>query len=189
MRLFIAINFSEEVKDALCETIADLRDASRRGRYTLRDNLHLTLAFIGESDRVDDVAAVMEEARDEAFTGPIRIALADAGVFRRKGGDVHWVGVERSDELTRLAARVASGLRSEGFDIERRRFTPHITIGRNVKLSPDALIRAPMASMYAERMSLMRSDRVGGELVYSEIASVACLCEGGALDHLSPRVE
>ncbi|MDR1042323.1 MAG: RNA 2',3'-cyclic phosphodiesterase, partial [Clostridiales Family XIII bacterium] len=52
MRLFIAINFSEEIKDALCETIADLRDASRRGRYTHRDNLHLTLAFIGESDRV-----------------------------------------------------------------------------------------------------------------------------------------
>ncbi|MDR1042658.1 MAG: RNA 2',3'-cyclic phosphodiesterase [Clostridiales Family XIII bacterium] len=172
MRLFIAINFSEEIKDALCETIADLRDASRRGRYTHRDNLHLTLVFIGESDRVDDVMDVMEDACDDAFTEPIRIALADAGVFRRKGGDVHWIGVERSPELKKLAERIASGLRREGFDIERRKFTPHITIGREVKLSADARIRAPMASMYAERVSLMRSDRIDGRLVYSEVASI-----------------
>jgi 2'-5' RNA ligase len=173
LRLFIAINFSEEVKDALCEMIADLRGAARRGRYTHRDNLHLTLAFIGESNRVDDIVDVMEEACDDAFTAPIRITLADAGVFRRKGGDIHWIGVERSPELKKLAERIASGLRSEGFDIEKSKFTPHITIGRNVKLSEYAMIRAPMVSMCAERISLMRSDRVDGRLVYSEIESVS----------------
>jgi 2'-5' RNA ligase len=189
LRLFIAINFSEEIKDALCETIADLRDASRRGRYTHRDNLHLTLAFIGESDRVDDIVDVMEDACDDAFANPIRIAFADAGVFRRKGGDVHWIGVERSPELKRLAERIASGLRREGFDIEKRKFTPHITIGREVKLSADARIRTPMASMYAERVSLMRSDRIDGRLVYSEIASASCRYDGGSTSPQSPRME
>jgi 2'-5' RNA ligase len=186
LRLFIAINFSEEIKDALCETIADLQSSSRRGRYTHRDNLHLTLAFIGESDRADDIVDVMEDACDDAFATPIRIALADAGVFRRKGGDLHWVGVERSSELRRLAERIVSGLRREGFALEKRKFTPHITIGREVKLSEDTMIRTPMASMYAERISLMRSDRVDGRLVYSEIASTPCRYEGGSPGPQSP---
>jgi 2'-5' RNA ligase len=189
LRLFIAINFSDEIKDALCETIADLRDASRRGRYTHRDNLHLTLAFIGESDRADDIVDVMEGACDDAFTAPIRIALADAGVFHRKGGDIHWIGVERSPELKRLAERIASGLRREGFDIEKRKFTPHITIGREVKLLEGAQIRAPMADMYAERVSLMRSDRIDGRLVYSEIASALCQNDSGPPDSQFPGME
>jgi 2'-5' RNA ligase len=79
--------------------------------------------------------------------------------------------------LKRLAERITSGLRYEGFDVEKRKFTPHITIGRQVKLYADAQIRAPMASMIAERVSLMRSERIGGRLVYSEIASVPLCME------------
>jgi 2'-5' RNA ligase len=174
MRLFIAINFSEEVKDALCEAIADLRGAAVRGRYTSRDNLHLTLAFIGESDRVDDIFEVMEDACGEALSGPVSIAFSGAGAFRRKGGDVHWIGVENTPELRMLAAQLTSGLRREGFDIEKRRFTPHITIGREVVLRADARISVPMAGMDADHISLMRSDREGGRLVYTEIASAFC---------------
>jgi 2'-5' RNA ligase len=174
VRLFIAINFSDDVKDALCETIADLRGAALRGRYTYRDNLHLTLAFIGESDRVEDILDVMDEARAEAFPAPIHIAFSGAGAFRRRGGDVHWIGVENTPELRKLAACLASGLRRAGFDVEKRRFTPHITIGREVTLPAGAHISVPMAGMDAGRISLMRSDRADGRPVYSEIASASC---------------
>jgi 2'-5' RNA ligase len=177
MRLFIAINFSDEVKDALCEVAAELRNAALRGRYTSRDNLHLTLAFIGETDRADDIIDVMEDVCADAFTAPVRIAFSGAGVFRGNGGDTHWIGVEKTPELRGLAAGLASGLRREGFDIEKRKFTPHITIGRQVTLRAEAQISVPMASMSAERIALMRSDREGGRLVYSEIASVGCAAE------------
>jgi 2'-5' RNA ligase len=172
MRLFIAINFSERIKDALCETIADLMTASRRGRFTRRDNLHLTLAFIGETDRVDDIIDVMDEARDDISESKVRITLSGAGAFTRKGGDIHWIGVEHTPELKRLAQCIASGLRDGGFDIEKRKFTPHVTIGREVRLHADARITAPMASMDVKSISLMRSDRSQGELVYTELASV-----------------
>ena len=172
MRLFIAINFTEEVKDALCETIAELREASLRGRYTHRENLHLTLAFIGESEDADGILDVMEDVAEEAAAAPLRVKLADAGVFGGRGGGLHWVGVENAPGLGALAKRLAGGLREAGFDIEKRRFVPHITIGREIALSPGAVINVHPAEMTAGHISLMRSDRVGGRLVYTEIASV-----------------
>ena len=174
MRLFIAINFNDEVKDALCETAAELKAASRRGRVTRRENLHLTLVFIGETDRVDDILSVMEEAAEEALAEPTEINLAGAGIFKGRGGDLHWVGVENTFELKRLAKELAEGLRAEGFEIEKRRFTPHITIGREIVLSSPADIRVHPASMTADHISLMKSERVDGRLVYTELAAVYC---------------
>ena len=48
MRLFIAINLSDDMKAALLDLQNDLYDRGVRGRYTTEENLHLTLAFIGE---------------------------------------------------------------------------------------------------------------------------------------------
>jgi len=172
MRLFIAINFNDEVKDALCETASELKAAARRGRVIRRENLHLTLVFIGETDRVDDILAVMEEAAEEAFAEPIGIKLSEAGIFRGRGGDLHWIGVENTPELKSLARDLAEGLRNEGFEIEKRRFTPHITIGREIVLSASADIMVRQASMTADHISLMRSERLGGRLVYTELAAV-----------------
>ena len=191
MRLFIAICLTDEVKDSLCETIAGLRGVARRGRYTNRENLHLTLVFIGETDRVDDILDIMEEVANEYFAEAVPIALTAPGVFRGRGGGLHWVGVENTPELKRLAKGLAAGLAAEGFPIEKRRFTPHITIGREVVIDPpgkdpdDAgragqstdqppVIRMQPATMIADHISLMRSDREDGRLVYTEIAAVPC---------------
>ena len=176
MRLFIAITLTDDVKDSLCETISELRAVARRGRYTLRENLHLTLVFIGETNQVDDILDVMEEICEEVLFKPIKISLSDAGVFKGRGGDLHWIGVENRPELSKLADSLSDGLRSAGFEIEKRRFTPHITIGREITAfsgaGEDNFIRVSPASMLADHISLMRSERVGGKLVYTEIASV-----------------
>ena len=172
MRLFIAINFNDEIKDALCETASELKAASRRGRVTPRENLHLTLVFIGETNRADDILDVMEDVAEEAFTEPVRISLSEAGAFKGRNGDLHWVGVENTPELSRLASKIAAELREAGFEIEKRRFVPHITIGREIVLSSAADIRIQIVSMEADRISLMRSDRIDGRLVYSEVGSV-----------------
>ena len=176
MRLFIAICLTDVIKDSLCETIAELRGAARRGRYTHRENLHLTLVFIGETDRIDDILDVMDEAAEESFTEPIELTLTCPGAFRGRGGDLHWVGVENTPALKRIAKDLAAGLSGAGFTIEKRRFTPHITIAREVSIAPgeDVPVKIHPASMAADRISLMRSDRVNGRLVYTEIASVFC---------------
>ena len=48
MRLFLAFALSGAMRNALQEVQDDLRRAGVRGNYTPPENLHLTLAFIGE---------------------------------------------------------------------------------------------------------------------------------------------
>ena len=48
MRLFAAIELSDEMKKALVRFQDSLKDAGVFGGYTKPDNLHLTLTFIGE---------------------------------------------------------------------------------------------------------------------------------------------
>ena len=56
MRLFIAVNLSPEMKNALTDAQRMMYDRGVRGRFTPEENLHLTLAFIGEYPSADAVS-------------------------------------------------------------------------------------------------------------------------------------
>ena len=68
MRLFLAINLSDPMKDALTEAQAALRRQGVRGKETTRENLHLTLAFIGEYNDPDGVMDVVEAVPFHPFS-------------------------------------------------------------------------------------------------------------------------
>lgn len=169
MRLFIAVNFQNEVKDSLCGCIERLKENSVRGNFTRRENLHLTLAFLGETPRADSA----KRAMDAAAGVPFELSIGGFGRFRR-GGDIYWVGVEHSAALTALQASLCGELRREGFSLETREFKPHLTLGREVSLVPgfdrEAFARAiPPMHMRVEKISLMKSERLNGRLTYTEL--------------------
>ena len=60
MRLFVAAALPESWKDALDRAARALADQGVRGNFTRRENYHLTLVFLGETDRLDDVIAAMD---------------------------------------------------------------------------------------------------------------------------------
>ena len=60
MRLFIAIQFNDEIIEALNELQEDLRDQGMEGHYSRSENLHLTLAFIGEYGDPEEVMDALE---------------------------------------------------------------------------------------------------------------------------------
>ena len=62
MRLFIAIQFNDEILEALNELQEDLRDQGMEGNYSPSENLHLTLAFIGECGDPEEVMDALEES-------------------------------------------------------------------------------------------------------------------------------
>jgi 2'-5' RNA ligase len=94
MRLFIAIGFDPSVKDAICAVRDKLGAAAVRGHVTARDNLHLTLAFLGEQppSRIPAIKQAMEQAKVGAFD----IALSGAGRFARREGDIWWIGLRET---------------------------------------------------------------------------------------------
>lgn len=103
MRLFIAINFNTETRGKLQALCDDLRKVSSRGRYSLPENLHLTLAFLGECDAVQTTA--IKSAVDAVTFDPFDLQIDRIGRFKRNGGDVWWAGVRKTPSV-----RIASNL-------------------------------------------------------------------------------
>ena len=168
MRLFIAILFSEPVRDGLAAAVRNLRPRFQSGNFTSRENLHLTLAFLGETapQRLDAVRDAMEAVT----VPPFRLRIGGIGSFRREGGDIYWAGIERSDALLLLHEELDAALVRQGFPVERREFRPHLTLVRRAVLygGAQAGLSVPFQEMDVEKISLMCSRPGEGGRIYTE---------------------
>lgn len=161
MRLFIAIQFSREIKTALLGAITELRAQAHSGSFTREENLHLTLAFIGETEKT----AVILQIMDSTEMSPFEMTVCDAGSF----GALYWAGVEKNPTLVHLAEGLRAALRANGFEIETRAFKPHITLVRQLQAERPVTFSILRMTMMVTRLSLMKSERINGRLVYTEI--------------------
>lgn len=173
MRLFVALLLSDEVTDTLYQTMQSLRKHTIAGRFSRRENLHLTLAFIGETNRISQAKQALSQLRAEPFS----ISLSGLGRFCRDGGDILWAGLDKNPALKALAQQVQYNLKQVGFVLQERPFAAHLTLGREVTLEEGFDLRAfgrtlPKVSMEIGRVSLMKSERINGKLTYTEIAFV-----------------
>jgi len=166
MRLFIAINFTAETRALLLALCDELRGKSERGRYSLPENLHLTLAFLGDCDAKQ--TAAIKSVLDAVSFGPFDITIDRIGRFKRDGGDLWWAGVRENKALLELQQSLTSGLCSKGFTLETRKYSPHITLGREVKTDASPRPLEPFGEVVS-RVDLMKSERVGGKLTYTAI--------------------
>jgi RNA 2',3'-cyclic 3'-phosphodiesterase len=174
MRLFIALNFDDAVKDKICAATEMLRPHTAGGNFTLRENLHLTLVFIGESTRLEAVKSAMNSINGKEFT----LIIKDFGSFSSDNGKVCWLGIERSKDLLELQTQINDALCKEGFKLESRPFNPHLTIGREVILKDGFGIKTlngetKPITVIINRVSLMKSERAERKLVYTEICNVS----------------
>ena len=112
MRLFIAIQFPPDILESLTDFQDDLKAMGVIGNYTKPENLHLTMAFIGEYGDPDAALDAMEEA---AFR-PFPLKLKGVGDF----GDIFWGGIEDSPELISYNKRLRRALADAGLPYDRR---------------------------------------------------------------------
>jgi len=168
MRLFIAINFNTGTRNKLIALCDELRSHSERGRFSLPENLHLTLAFLGESD--DKQTAAAKAAMDTAVFDPFEILIDRIGRFKRnhRGGDIWWAGVRENKNLLDLQQNLTSGLRSRGFNLEKRKYNPHITLAREVKTDATPRSIEPFGEPIS-MIDLMKSERINEKLTYTSI--------------------
>ncbi|MCR5023232.1 MAG: RNA 2',3'-cyclic phosphodiesterase [Lachnospiraceae bacterium] len=167
MRLFIAIQFPERVKNALLYLQQDMKDCGMKGNYTKEENLHLTLAFIGE---YKDPEAVMD-ALDSIDLEPFYIELDGFGNY----GDLYWAGIKESTELKNTVKRIRHVLADNGIPFDKKKFSPHITVLRKASFTgnPDSFkIYVPDEKMKVDSISLMRSDRGKSGMIYTEIGII-----------------
>lgn len=166
MRLFISIQLSDTMKDELEGSQLIMRSNGISGNYTRRDNLHLTLAFIGEYSDADEILEILDGIEFEPFT----IRNEGIGSF----GELWWSGISESPELKMLVKRIRRTLADEGIPFDNKKFRPHITLLRKPRPS-SAMIPADTATplgnaeMIVEHISLIRSDRTKVGMKYTEL--------------------
>ena len=160
MRLFIAIKLNSELRNALTDVQKHLIRRGVSGNYTNTDNLHITLAFIGEYDEPDFVTEVISEV---PFS-PFPISLSALGHF----GDLWWVGISDNAELASYVKRLHQALSEAGIPFDKKKFSPHITLIRKAIGSLPA-VSVPKTTMSVDHISLMRSERGPKGMIYTEI--------------------
>ena len=125
-RLFVAIDIPQQNKMEMRLFCHGPRSFSW-GDY---QSFHLTLCFLGELDFRDQ--HLVEEALEEIYVNEFTLYPQGIGCFERSGKGKHviWVGVKKSLELEELQTKVESELIGLDVPIDRKKFVPHITIGK-----------------------------------------------------------
>ncbi len=131
MRLFVAINLPEPVRDQLWERTASLRDDVFPIRWVRPEGLHLTLKFLGDvaPSRESEIVGALAKAVDA--TRPFEMPMAGFGAFPTvERPRVVWAGCEAVPPLELLQDRLERAMDALGFPLEGRAFRPHVTLGR-----------------------------------------------------------
>jgi 2'-5' RNA ligase len=128
MRLFVAVEIPNEVKDQLVALRSDIPGAS----WVKRPALHLTLRFLG--DGIDPIRLTPIQKALAAVKGaPFDVNLRGVGRFPegdRRPARVLWAGIADQPALHTLQAAVEQTVGSVGFPPEERPFSAHITLAR-----------------------------------------------------------
>ena len=162
-RIFIAIRFDDEFKQKLVRLQNALKNRGVEGNYCPYGNLHMTLAFIGEKYDLPEIRKAVNEVALEPFT----ITLDNLGMFPTKAG-VIWCGIKEQEQTTTLADRLRDSLTAHGVLYNTHRFVPHIFLVQHSSCTVTD-IEVPKVSIRIERIYVMKSERINGELIYSEV--------------------
>jgi len=176
MRLFIAVNFNYETQSLLLELRDELRSRSADGNFSAPENLHMTLAFLGECSAKQTAAA--KACMDALHFQPFTVMIDRVGRFKGGGGGdgalskaTWWAGTDESGQLINLHHDLTGRLIEAGFELDRRKFSPHITLGREVETDTTPWAVDPFGETITS-IELMKSERVGGKLTYTAIYAV-----------------
>jgi 2'-5' RNA ligase len=123
-RLFVALAIPDDVARAL----ALLQSGVPGARWQTREQLHLTLRFIGEVDgrAAEAIHDALSAIQAPAFT----LALHGTGEFGGRHPHALWAGVRPNEALPDLQSKIETAIRRAGLPADRQKFTPHVTLAR-----------------------------------------------------------
>ncbi|GBF33735.1 2'-5' RNA ligase [Desulfocucumis palustris] len=182
-RLFWAVNITDELKEKIDSFSREMRLPGLDARWVARESLHLTLAFLGDTDVNRIVPMVTEVERRLAGFIPFQIQFGGAGFFPSSGSPrVFWLGVGGEiDRLKKLQREVLTGLKAAGLAPDTRPFSPHLTLARIKSPAGVSLLRSRALEaghneiegiLRVDSVELMQSRLTPGGAIYSVVASL-----------------
>ncbi|MGH6877172.1 MAG: RNA 2',3'-cyclic phosphodiesterase [Rhizomicrobium sp.] len=124
MRLFVALALPDTISEGLLLLAGGVPGA----RWSAREQLHLTLRFIGEVD--GRAAAAIDDALATIRSPRFALELKDVGEFGGRNPRALWAGLRDDGPVLHLQRKVESALQRVGLPAEERKFAAHITLAR-----------------------------------------------------------
>ena len=172
-RTFIALELNEALQRFLGEIISQISQELPDLRWVDPTGIHLTLAFLGElsDDQLAAAIGASEEAAQKAI--PFEYRLKGLGIFSSpRQPRVIWMGVEdlpsgkvQGSPLQQVHHVLSRELELRGFEIEKRPFSPHLTLAR---------IKQPLSPDEQQRLQRLLHSRLAGSS--SAVYQVNNLC-------------
>ena len=168
LRLFFAVTPDPGARQSLMALAAEVASVTG-GRAPRAENLHLTVAFLGEVDpqHVADIEAI--GATSATASGPFVIIFDRVGLFRDAG--VAWIAPsEMPAGLLRIVEALRDALQTEGLRVDQRDFRPHVTLARRCT-RPLSGVTAPHIQWRVEALALIASQTLPEGPHYREVAT------------------
>jgi 2'-5' RNA ligase len=124
MRLFVAF----ALPDAVAEPLTLMQSGVPGARWQMREQMHLTLRFIGEVDGRD--AAEIDDALSAISAPTLTLQQKGVGEFGGNKPRALWAAVAPNEPLMHLQRKIETAMQRIGLEAEPRKFTPHVTLAR-----------------------------------------------------------
>lgn len=179
VRCFIAVDIENpDLLDVIVMAQRRLIASGADLKLVERENLHITLRFLGEITP-SLVEAIGQLILETTFK-PFMVFFRGVGAFpHSRRPRVIWIGVSKgAQELKELHSRIEAGLSDLGIRREERAFTPHLTIarvrgGRNIErltVELTSLLDLEFGSLIISHVRLKRSTLTPRGPIYSTLA-------------------
>lgn len=184
IRSFLAFELPAGIREIVSRVAGEVRDWPLDVKWVKAGNIHLTVIFLGDV-RAEDIPSIGEVVRGVCLDyGPFQASLRGMGAFPNpRKPRVLWLGLD--GDLERMAAfrdALQGALGPFGIAEEKRRFRPHLTLGRFRRFNQGDLQVGAFVFKYLdltsqagrlEEIVLFRSDLKPGGAVYRKLGSWA----------------
>ncbi|MGB8769404.1 MAG: RNA 2',3'-cyclic phosphodiesterase [Candidatus Korobacteraceae bacterium] len=127
MRLFVALDIDREIRERITEFRKQMRQLAPDVRWVAPETFHVTLQFLGETKKLEEVQRALRSVRG----APVELSFRNAGFFPSpKSPRVFWVGIATDERLQELADSVGNALQPLGCQRDAGPFRPHLTLAR-----------------------------------------------------------
>ena len=181
IRAFLALELPQTVRNklsALTELISG-HDKLQQIRWLPKENYHLTLAFLGnvEYALISSLQLKLEQNLSSNKVVPFR--FSEISPFPFSGTPkIAAAMLEHSEELMQFQHNTAKCVRGFGISLERRRFTPHVTLGRLKSRSRKSIVFQPQQIFLegvSEKVVIFQSELAPKGAVYTSLGEISLM--------------
>ena len=181
IRTFLALELPQTVRNKLSahtELISG-RDKLQQIRWLPKENYHLTLAFLGNVEYVLISSLQLKLEQNLSFIKAVPFRFSEIAPFPFSSTPKIAAAIlEYSDKLMQLQHNITKCVRAFGISLERRRFSPHVTLGRLKSRSRKSLAFQPQQIFLkgvSEKVDIFQSELAPKGAVYTSLVVISLI--------------